>query len=79
MDFRKATNELLAGISHEVLAEALGKSVPSIRQARLDEAANAYRKPPAGWERAVIKLALQRAKRLTRLAAILKEQSSNEG
>ena len=67
MDFKKATDELLAGISHEELAKALGVSVPTIRQARLPEGAKARRSPPIGWEQPVAKMAKQRAERLKRL------------
>jgi hypothetical protein len=72
MDFKKATDELFAPISHDDLAAALGKSVPSIRQARLDEGASAHRKPPEGWEKAVAGLAEKQANRLIRLSKSLK-------
>jgi hypothetical protein len=68
MDFKKATDELLANLSHEELASALGVSVPTVRQARLDEAAKAHRSPPTGWEAKIAKLAKQRSERLRRLA-----------
>jgi hypothetical protein len=61
MNFKKATDGLLDRISHEQLAEALGVSVASIRQARLSESAKAHRQPPAEWEQAVIRLAQKRA------------------
>ena len=79
MDFRRATDELLACISHEELAKALDKSVPAVRQARLDKSAKAYRRPPEGWEGAVVRLATQRATRLMRLVRALEkpEQSGN--
>lgn len=69
MDFRKATDVLFKAVSHADLAKELGdKSVPSIRQARLDPSAQAYRSPPPDWERAVAKLARERGKALLRLA-----------
>ena len=68
MDFRKATDELFAGISHQDLADALGLSVATIRQARLDEGAKARRTPPEGWEAKVAKLARARGTALVRLA-----------
>lgn len=68
MNFRKATDDLLAGISHEELAKALGVSVPTVRQARLADDAKAHRRPPDGWEAAVAKLAKQRAEHFRRLA-----------
>ena len=71
-DFRKATDELFAVISHQELAEALGCSVATVRQARLDPAAKAHRKPPEGWETVVAKLAEGRSAALGRLATKLK-------
>jgi len=68
MDFRKATDELLAGISHQELAKALGTSVATVRQARLDEAAKAHRRPPEGWEPKVARLARAKAAHFARLA-----------
>ncbi len=71
MDFRAATDELLAGISHDQLAKWLGVSVPTVRQARLDEGAKAHRKPPEGWQGAVADLAESHGARLLRLAKAL--------
>lgn len=76
IDFRKATDELLACISHKELAAALGKSVPLVRQARLDPAVRAHRNAPGGWEGPVAKLAKDRANRLRRLAERLEGQVS---
>lgn len=78
IDFRRATDELFTCISHEELAKALDKSVPAVRQARLDRGAKAYRTPPDGWERAVSKLASQRAARLMRLVRALDSRNSQE-
>jgi hypothetical protein len=72
MDFRKATDDLMATFSHAELAAALGVSVSTIRQARLDDHAQAHRSPPSGWEIKVCRLAEQRAERLQRLAQRLK-------
>ena len=71
-DFRKATDELLAAISHEELAKALGCSVATLRQARLAEGSKAHRSPPKDWEKAVAKLADARSGALAKLAARLK-------
>lgn len=68
IDFRKATDELFGGISHQDLADALGLSVATVRQARLDEGAKARRTPPDGWEAKVAKLARARGTALVRLA-----------
>ena len=57
MDFKKATDRLFTRIDHSDLAEALGVSVPSIRQAQLNPEAKAHRTPPTKWEPSVIRLA----------------------
>ena len=68
MDFKKATEELMAGMTRQQIADALGVSEATVRQAKLDEAAKAHRTPPQGWELVLAKLARQRAERLQRLA-----------
>ena len=79
MDFKKATDELCEPVSHEQLAGALGCSVASLRQARLDPSAKAHRRPPKGWQAATAKLAESKAGRLRKLAMrLLAEQSENE-
>jgi hypothetical protein len=60
MDFKEATDGILDRISHEKLAEALGVSVASIRQARLPTDAKAYRTPPKHWKDTIIRLAERR-------------------
>ncbi len=60
MDFRRATDCLCNGLSHEVLAKTLGVSVAAVRQARLREDAKAHRSPPLGWQRTIISLAEKR-------------------
>jgi hypothetical protein len=57
MNFKEATDGLFDHLSHAELAEALGVSVASIRQARLDPKAKAYREPPKSWQGAIIRLA----------------------
>ena len=37
MDFKKATEELMAGMTRGEIADALGVSEATVRQARLDE------------------------------------------
>lgn len=68
MDFKKATEELMTGMTREQIANALGCSEATVRQARLDENAKAHRRPPEGWEATVARLAKKRAERLHRLA-----------
>ena len=61
MNFKEATDGLFDRISHEELADALGVSVASIRQARLSAKAKASREPPKDLREAVLKLAEKRA------------------
>jgi hypothetical protein len=68
MNFKKATDELLASVTLADLAKGMGVSVQAIRQARSAEGTTSYRSPPEGWGRAVARLASQRAAQLTRLA-----------
>jgi hypothetical protein len=70
--FRDATDDLLETVSHEELADALGCSVATVRQARRDEGTASYRSPPKGWEKVVIKLAEQKIDLLKRLVARLR-------
>lgn len=68
MNFTEATNILCDGVGHTELAEELGVSVATVRQARLNPQAKAHRQPPQGWEQAVARLADKRARQLSRLA-----------
>jgi DNA-binding GntR family transcriptional regulator len=57
MNFKETTDGIFDRVSHEELADALGVSVASIRQARLPATAKAYRQPPAAWQDRVIRMA----------------------
>jgi hypothetical protein len=72
MDFKKTTDALLSRIDHADLARELGVSVALIRQARLRPNASAHRTPPADWQKAVLRLAEDRARHFTRLAERLR-------
>ena len=74
MDFREATDALFERVDHAELAEALGVSIASIRQARLDATARAHRTPPQGWEDAVIQLAERRVQHYRGLLAHVRTQ-----
>lgn len=76
MDFKKATDVLCGAVTHAELADALGVSLASVRQARLDASAAAHRTAPAGWQSAVADLAEKRARQLTRLAEQLRAKAS---
>ena len=71
MDFKRATEELMAGMTRGQIADALGVSEASVRQAKLDASATAHRKPPEGWEPVLAKEARRRANRLLKLAESL--------
>jgi hypothetical protein len=73
MDFRTAANLLGEQITTAEIAEALGVSPHSIRQARLVEGAPGFRRPPAGWQEALARLAEQRGTELKALAAELRK------
>src|SRR5690349_16050395 len=75
MNFKAATDALFGRVTHEDLAHQLGASVPSIRQARLDNDAHAHRTPPEGWEQAVKALAEGRVRHYQRLISRLGEKS----
>jgi hypothetical protein len=72
MNFRQATDELIASVTLEDLAHALGVSVQAVRQARAAEGSTSNRPPPEGWEPAVAKIAEQRARALLSMSKSLK-------
>ncbi len=74
MTFKEATDELLKRLDHAELAEAMGVSVASIRQARLVREANAYREPPRDWRYAVIRLSERRIMECRNLIEALRQE-----
>jgi hypothetical protein len=74
MDFKKATDRLFVRIDHADLAEALGVSVASIRQARLHTDAKAHRTAPTKWEQSVIRLAERQIMRYRKLIEDLRAE-----
>ncbi len=81
MDFRKATDELLATFSHEDLADALDSSVPSVRQARQNTSRKSLQEAPAGLAGRSRQAGCPTGERLRRLAKALEraEQSKQQG
>lgn len=71
MDFTEATDWLTKGISLADLARELDASYGLIRQARMNPASPSYRRPPAGWEQAVARLAEERVQELLALKEAL--------
>lgn len=74
MDFTEATDRLTNGISLADLARELNASYGLIRQARMHPTSPSYRRPPAGWEEAVARLAEERAKELLALKSDLERR-----
>lgn len=69
MNFKNITSRVTATcVTLADIAEACGVADNSIRRARLDPTTEAYRKPPPGWEKAIAKLAKERAGELIKLA-----------
>jgi hypothetical protein len=62
MDFREATDGLCVKVDHEDVARALGVSLQTIRQARLQPETKSHRSPPPGWRNAVLRLAEEKVR-----------------
>ncbi|MGH7476577.1 MAG: hypothetical protein ACRELD_09835 [Longimicrobiales bacterium] len=75
MDFVEATDRLTECPTHEDVASAVGVSINTIRQARLNRENAGYRPPPSTWEAAVARLARKRAQELQKLAEQLERQA----
>jgi hypothetical protein len=78
MDFREATDGLCGKVDHEDVARALGVSLQTIRQARLQPETRSHRSPPPGWRDAVIRLAEEKVSHYRRLIQEL-QATSGEG
>lgn len=72
MDFRKITDDLFARVTADDFAREAKVSGQTVRQARLQESANAHRSPPPGWEKVAARLAERQAAHFAKLAARLK-------
>jgi hypothetical protein len=72
MEFKDAIEGLCSTVTHQEVADALGVSRATVRQAMLAEGARARRRPPEGWEATVGRLAKAQAARLEKLAKRLK-------
>jgi hypothetical protein len=78
MDFVRASSNLIGGIRLDDLAREFGVTRGSVGQSRLAKTNPQYRRPPAGWEDVVAKLARKRATALTKLADRLSRASSTK-
>lgn len=79
VDFREATGCLKDAPRDRNLAEALGVTVQSIRQARLSPDKRGHRPPPNHWRKVIAELARQRAEELRSLADRLEASDANDG
>lgn len=77
MNFVQATNTLIQGITLEDVAKEIGVSHGLLRLSRLNPSNASYRKPPAEWEAAVVRLADRRAAELGKLKDRLGKQASS--
>ena len=69
MDFKTASDRVTgACVTLDDIAVAAGVSDSLIRRARLDPKGSSFRRPPVGWETAIINLAYLRVRELTGLA-----------
>ena len=78
MDFREAADSLCGKIDHHDVAQALGVSLQTIRQARLQPETRAHRPAPAGWRDAVIRLAEEKVSHYRQLIQKL-QATADEG
>ena len=78
MNFKQATDAICMPVSHDDVASALGVSVQTVRQARMDDEATAKRAPPKDWRRAVIRLAERRIMHYRDLIARLRGEETNK-
>lgn len=76
VSFKDATDALQ--IDHAELAEAMGVSIATIRQARLKPNARAHRAPPKNWRFAIIRLAEKQIMRNRTLIEQVRKEASPE-
>ena len=69
MDFRGASGRATgACITLADIAKEVDIAPQTLRRARLDSKTRGYRPPPQGWQKAIAKLARERAGELVKLA-----------
>ena len=69
MSFVEITDQLMANsVGLREIADALGVSYSTVRATRLPAESSSHRNPPAGWEKAIAKLARERGGELVKLA-----------
>lgn len=68
MDFRRAVERLNECTTREELADALGVSFWTVKQALLPAESAGHRSPPSGWRAVLAQVARARARRFDALA-----------
>ncbi|MQA92352.1 MAG: hypothetical protein GEU90_19350 [Gemmatimonas sp.] len=71
MDFLAATDRVADCVTQREVAAALGVSPQSVRVARLNPSSPNYRKPPAGWKKALARLIREWSRELLDVAGAL--------
>lgn len=77
MDFRAAVKTLGGAYTQQDIADALGVSWHTVKQASLPTDSSGHRNPPEGWEARLAKLARERAGELDDLATELEGMASD--
>lgn len=78
MEFREAVERLNATDTRERIAEELGVSFYSVRQALLPEGSKSKRTAPPGWRPVLARLARERVQQLEELAEALERAPADE-
>jgi hypothetical protein len=78
MNFREAARRLGEQVTTAMMAERLGVSEHTVRQARLEPGASGHRTPPAQWRAALAEMAEERGRDLRKLAEELR-RGTGEG
>ena len=73
VEFREAARILGEHITTADMADAVGMSTDTIRQARLGPGTSGYRNPPENWPKVIRHTAFRRAKGLVKLAQSIAE------
>ncbi len=68
MNFRDASDALTASVTLSRIAETMGVAGNTVLRARMDRDNPNSRPAPAGWEKAIAKVARERAGELVKLA-----------
>jgi hypothetical protein len=78
MNFREAVDAVCDSLDHEDVAKALGVSLQTVRQARLNEDSSAFRAPPKEWQHTIIRLAERRVWHFRQLIDHLRKSGDSE-